>query len=882
MERPASGTGLSIGTLIPSVAAVAEHAVEPLIVVEARADVLASPIAYVNPAFARLTALDPDGVIGRALGAIFVGAVECTADALRERPGVTSLATPTASGEVRRLDWQVSALPDSRDQTVGWILRLSAAAERPGEERAGDDGAIGSFQQRAELATTSSLVGIWDWTVATGEIYLSPNLKALLGYAVHEIDNNLDDWSRHIHPDDLAKVGAMIERLLSPQADSDDFELEHRMVHKTGGEARGRAIYLSPNLKALLGYAVHEIDNNLDDWSRHIHPDDLAKVGAMIERLLSPQPRRQRRLRAGAPHGAQDRRGALDPGSGPGDPRCRRRSPSSSSRPFDSCSENSVILHKVSGRTLRVIGTDTDITSLKQAQDQLRRRGDEVRRLADAVPVLLAYCGTDERYRLVNSAYRGWFGRAPSDIVGMTISQLLGAPAYARLRGGIVRALAGDLVSFDERLELPIAGEKDVALVFVPHRDSHGDVAGFYAVMQDVGRLKSAERALRQAKDEAERASRAKSRFLAAASHDMRQPLHALEFLLAALANRDLPADTGGILADIEATVGAMGRMLNTLLDLSELEAGAVAPQVGAFPINALLSRMRREYRHAAEAKALDLRVVPCGAVVDSDRDLLERIVGNFMSNAIRYTRQGRVLLGCRRRGRNLRIEVWDSGPGIVEQQVELLFEEFRKLEAAGRDSSQGLGLGLAIVKRLAALLSHEVHVASTPGKGSLFSVDVPLRPPTRPAWPAPRGSRAILGELSDTRVIVIEDDTAVARATERFLQSWGCRVVCAKSGEQALSELNRGDQPPDLIIADYQLPERRNGIEAIERLQAALNSAIPALIITGDTSAESLHQLSNSGYSVLRKPVRPAKLRALVRHLLSGEGGGAPEPPAE
>lgn len=784
MERPASGTGLSIGTLIPSVAAVAEHAVEPLIVVEARADVLASPIAYVNPAFARLTALDPDGVIGRALGAIFVGAVECTADALRERPGVTSLATPTASGEVRRLDWQVSALPDSRDQTVGWILRLSAAAERPGEERAGDDGAIGSFQQRAELATTSSLVGIWDWTVATGEIYLSPNLKALLGYAVHEIDNNLDDWSRHIHPDDLAKVGAMIERLLSPQADSDDFELEHRMVHKTGEArwilARGRAI------------------------------------------------------------------------------------------------------RDAAGQVLRVIGTDTDITSLKQAQDQLRRRGDEVRRLADAVPVLLAYCGTDERYRLVNSAYRGWFGRAPSDIVGMTISQLLGAPAYARLRGGIVRALAGDLVSFDERLELPIAGEKDVALVFVPHRDSHGDVAGFYAVMQDVGRLKSAERALRQAKDEAERASRAKSRFLAAASHDMRQPLHALEFLLAALANRDLPADTGGILADIEATVGAMGRMLNTLLDLSELEAGAVAPQVGAFPINALLSRMRREYRHAAEAKALDLRVVPCGAVVDSDRDLLERIVGNFMSNAIRYTRQGRVLLGCRRRGRNLRIEVWDSGPGIVEQQVELLFEEFRKLEAAGRDSSQGLGLGLAIVKRLAALLSHEVHVASTPGKGSLFSVDVPLRPPTRPAWPAPRGSRAILGELSDTRVIVIEDDTAVARATERFLQSWGCRVVCAKSGEQALSELNRGDQPPDLIIADYQLPERRNGIEAIERLQAALNSAIPALIITGDTSAESLHQLSNSGYSVLRKPVRPAKLRALVRHLLSGEGGGAPEPPAE
>jgi CheY-like chemotaxis protein/anti-sigma regulatory factor (Ser/Thr protein kinase) len=286
-----------------------------------------------------------------------------------------------------------------------------------------------------------------------------------------------------------------------------------------------------------------------------------------------------------------------------------------------------------------------------------------------------------------------------------------------------------------------------------------------------------------------------------------------------------------------------------------------------------LLARLENEHRHSAKENGLALRVATSSAIIRSDPDLIERIVGNFLSNAIRYTNRGRVLLGCRRQARSLRIEVLDRGPGIHQDEFDGLFEEFRQLDVAAATRGHGVGLGLAIAKRLAKLLSHKIHVASIPGKGSLFAVEVALGEAQRPERartlrPEPSGHN-----LKGAKVVLIEDDLAVATATQRFLEAWGCRVTTVASGGQALSALEDLERPPDLIIADYRLPEGRSGMDVIAQLQGDENGGVPALIVTGDTSPESLETLSKCGYSVLHKPVRPAKLRALVSHLLSERG---------
>jgi PAS domain S-box-containing protein len=526
------------------------------------------------------------------------------------------------------------------------------------------------------------------------------------------------------------------------------------------------------------------------------------------------------------------------------------------------------------GQVIRVIGTDTDVTTLRRAHDQLRRQGEEIGRLANAVPILLAYCDLAERFKLVNDAYEQWFSRPKSEIIGLTLRELFGERAYGKIAGTVAQARAGTSAHLDDRLPFKRAGRREVNLVLVPHLAPDGLAKGFYIAIQDISALRTAERALRLAKDDAERANRGKSRFLAAASHDLRQPLHALELLHAALSERSMPAGVRTIVSDMGESLGAMGRILNTLLDISELEAGAVTPQVEDFPVDHLLRHIESEHRHAAREKGLALRVVPCGAVIRSDPDLIERIVGNFLSNAIRYSDHGRVLLGCRRRGRALRIEILDRGPGIAQDQIDKLFEEFHQLDVAAGSRGGGLGLGLAIAKRLAALLGHEIHVASTPGKGSLFAVEVGLGAPRPPEQVRGLGPEPGLHGLAGAKVMLIEDDLAVATATQRFLEGWGCRVMSVASGGQAMGTLERLDRPPDLIIADYRLPEGRSGMEVIQRMQGHWNGAVPALIVTGDTSPESLEKLSNSGYSVLHKPVRPAKLRALVSHLLSERSG--------
>jgi len=364
-------------------------------------------------------------------------------------------------------------------------------------------------------------------------------------------------------------------------------------------------------------------------------------------------------------------------------------------------------------------------------------------------------------------------------------------------------------------------------------------------------------------------ANRAKSRFIAAASHDLRQPLHALGLFVARLQGRVKAAERSRIVEQIDASVAAMNELFNDLLDMSKLDSGVLAPNISEFPIAQLLERTESTFSAAARKKGLSLRIVRNSGWVRSDFILLERILLNLVSNAVRYTARGKVVVGCRLRGRHLRIDVFDRGPGIPEDEHISIFREFYQLGDPQRERQGGMGLGLAIVDRLCRLLKHQIDLASALGKGSRFSILVPsvaaralLVDPKDSVHPTPD---SIGGKL----VVVIDDDPLVLDSTGGLLRSWGCHVLTVGSARVALAGLAEGNQSPDLIICDYQLSDGQTGIEAIEELRKSLNLPIPAFLISGDMAPERIREARMSGYHLLHKPVRPRALRAMLSKFL-------------
>ena len=369
--------------------------------------------------------------------------------------------------------------------------------------------------------------------------------------------------------------------------------------------------------------------------------------------------------------------------------------------------------------------------------------------------------------------------------------------------------------------------------------------------------------ALRVQKEAAEEASLAKTRFLASASHDLRQPVHALGLFVGALRGYNLDAEPRQLVDRIEESVSAMDGLFSALLDISRLDAGVVAPEWQVFAIQPLLDRVLRDYAVEASAKGVCLRARKTGWFVRSDPVLLERILRNLVSNAVRYTDRGGVLVGCRKRAA-LRIEVWDTGKGIPQAHLQRVFEEFYQLDNPERDRARGLGLGLAIVRRLAGLLDHAVHIASRPGRGSVFAIDVPLAEASRarPAAPAPGESRRGL-------ILVVDDEAAIQDGMRSLLQGWGHDVLCAGSGAEMLACLAGRTGRPDLIICDYRLRGNETGADVIARLQQHYDHPIPGLLITGDTAPDRLEEATNSGLLLLHKPVANSRLRAAVTHFL-------------
>ena len=373
---------------------------------------------------------------------------------------------------------------------------------------------------------------------------------------------------------------------------------------------------------------------------------------------------------------------------------------------------------------------------------------------------------------------------------------------------------------------------------------------------------------LQNAKIDADRANKAKSLFLASASHDLRQPLNAMQMYIAALQSKVKDKEIMRIIEDINSVSISTARLLNALLDVSELEVGAIKPRFESFSVNNMLISIFQSFLPLAKDKGLNFRVVPSSLYVRSDPALLERILGNFMSNAIRYTNKGSVLIGCRKRGDKVVIEVWDTGCGISDDQMSLIYEDFYQIENKERDRGKGLGLGLALAKRLSESLEHKIVSKSTFGSGSCFSVLVNIGEKT--VDENQDESFMNIMNLSGANILLVEDDMDVLKATKQLLESWGCKVKTARNKDEVMNLIKENPYDnPDIILADNRLPGDASGIDITYLIQEKLQASIPCVIMTGDVERNHVQSIIDQGFPVLLKPIQPAKFRAMLSHLI-------------
>jgi CheY-like chemotaxis protein len=367
---------------------------------------------------------------------------------------------------------------------------------------------------------------------------------------------------------------------------------------------------------------------------------------------------------------------------------------------------------------------------------------------------------------------------------------------------------------------------------------------------------------LERAKAEADDANVSKTRFVAAASHDILQPLNAARLYVTSLSERrQRSGEDADLVANIDASLEAVEEIFAALLDISRLDTGAMKPEMADFRIDELLARLDVEFAPLAREKRLDLRFMPCAITVRSDRRLLRRLLQNFVSNAIKYTPAGRVLVGCRRRGDKLRIDVYDTGIGIPHSKRRAVFKEFHRLDQGAR-VARGVGLGLSIVERIARVLDCEVALQSAVSRGSHFSLEVPRA--AAAAEPAVQPLRLNAGRLTGTVALCIDNDRSILDGMEKLLGGWGCRVLTAADLAEALAALDASGLEPDGLLVDYHL-DGGNGVAAIAELRRRVGRHVPAIVITADHSLHVREEAQAEGAHLLNKPLKPASLRALI-----------------
>jgi len=428
---------------------------------------------------------------------------------------------------------------------------------------------------------------------------------------------------------------------------------------------------------------------------------------------------------------------------------------------------------------------------------------------------------------------------------------------------------------------LAVAALLYVASLMVQARNSAGAARAAIMLRFEnnalIERLQRESERTQQALQQAEQANAAKSRFLAGASHDLRQPIHAQGLFLEVLSNTPLDPMQREVVGRLRNAADNCADMLHTLLDYSRIEAGVVTPQLAPFRPQALIHRISREMAAQAEARGLVFRTRESQAVASADAGLTELILRNLVSNAIRYTERGGVLVACRQRGPQVWLEVWDTGIGIAPEQQQEIFREFHQLGNPERDHNKGMGLGLAIAEGLAKMQGLQLTVQSRPGRGSVFRLQLPaaLMPlPAHPGKPAP--ALTAQRDLHGLRILLIDDDQRVRDSMAQLLGQWGCHCIDVEGLEEA--EALAHSQEFDVVISDYRLRAHRNGTEAIAAVRAASQAHVGALLITGDTAPARLREASESGIPMLHKPVAPAQLWEALLRLAAKAGGVHPQ----
>lgn len=553
------------------------------------------------------------------------------------------------------------------------------------------------------------------------------------------------------------------------------------------------------------------------------------------------------------------------------------------------------------------VNTFTDITERFRQAQALSESERWIRLITDHVPALIAYLNADLVYEFTNKVYEEWYHWPHAGMLGQSLRDIHSAEHWRQLAPYVERALSGESVTF-EMAETNFAGQQRYMLrSYVPNRLASGEVVGIFVLIRDiterrrtaealhqayqnlelrvrertaeltslnrqlVGEIDERSRVesrLREAKQEAEQANLSKTKFLAAVSHDLLQPLNAARLFTSALLEQRHAEASHGLIRNVSNSLQDVENLLGTLVDISKLDAGVIKPDISSFAVGDLLENLAAEFRQLAASEGLTLQFVPSSACVRSDIQLLARILRNLLTNAIRYTAKGRILLGCRRRGQSLSIEVWDTGMGIAEDKLQEVFQEFKRGEGQ-RHQDRGLGLGLAIVDKIVRMLGHRVRVSSRLGHGSLFAIEVPLTRRVSVLQQQPEALPMAVECLRGARIWVLDNDAAICAGMRTLLEGWGCRVVTALSEDDLARQVDNYHAGADILIADYHLDDGRDGVQAITEINARRGEPLPALMLTANYSNELKQTLRELGHTLLHKPVKPMKLKTALSHLL-------------
>jgi len=520
-----------------------------------------------------------------------------------------------------------------------------------------------------------------------------------------------------------------------------------------------------------------------------------------------------------------------------------------------------------------IVLTFSNVSEMKAAELEINAARTYADSVIDTVDQPLVV--VDESLKVItgNSSFCRMVREQPQTVVGKPLTAVgggrLAVPAAVTF---LERALSegAPIENYEISLDLPPLGRRVLLASSRKIRVTDGLGLRILVSLDDITERKSISEALEVAKAKAEKANLGKSRFLAAASHDLRQPLQTLSLLQGILARKVTAAEPLVLIGKLNETLRAMTGILDTLLDINQLEAGTVQPEIEDFPVKSVMHLLKTEFTYLSKAKGLALRVVDSSLKVRSDPLLLAQMIRNLLSNAVKYTKHGKILVGCRRVGNKVRMEVWDTGIGIPASQLKSVFEEYHQLGNPARERGLGLGLGLSIVERVGELLGHRIDVHSTAGRGSMFSVEVPMGDAKMKRADAPEmGKYASTGKRSE-HLLIIEDDPGVREMMAQLFEGGGYQTYTAADGIEATDLIVRGVANPDAIVADYNLPGGRTGLEIIRDLRKALNRPIPGVVLTGDISNDVLRKVLASDCGYLQKPVDVDVLARLVEDLLT------------